>query len=817
MSGGLKAMGEELRISVRSLVEFLLRSGDLDNRIRTVAEDAMSAGSRMHRKLESAQGPEYRAEVMLKISHDFPDGLRLTVEGRADGIYTGSIPGAEEELPVIDEIKSTYADVRRMKEPEAVHLAQARCYAYIYLVSNRLSAVYIRMTYACLDTEEVRYFYERQDAAGLTEWFLSLMDEYHRWAAFSLSWRRIRTESVKTLAFPFEYRPGQKDLMAHCYRTIVHGRKLFLEAPTGSGKTLATLYPGIKAMGEGKIGRIFYLTAKTVTGQVAEEAVRLLREGGLRFKNVRLTARDRVCILDRPDCNPEACPRARGHYDRINEAVFRLLTESDDFSRESILAYAARFQVCPFEMALDMSLFADAVICDYNYVFDPHAYLRRFFEGDSGRDYLFLVDEAHNLVERGREMYSAVISRRAVMDMIRSVKGRYPELHRKLSALSRTLLALKKAHALNYAAGEPAVYRELPDVYDGISGAGAAVCRILENENRRQRRRRRKKPTAEEAALNEELLQFYFSLNHILLIFDLVDEHYMLCGEDGKGSEYTVRLSCMDPGANLKHCMDKGRAAVLFSATLLPIQYYKKLLGGTSEDYEVYAQSSFDPERRRLLIVNDVTSRYTRRSGEEYERIAAGICGTVSGRHGNYLVFFPSYAFLKAVRDVYEERYSREDTALVSQEPGMSEEEREQFLGRFRESSDEHSLIGFGVLGGVFSEGIDLKGDSLIGVAIVGTGVPQVCTERELLKRYFDGTGENGYDYAYRFPGMNKVLQAAGRVIRTSEDVGVVTLLDERFLTPGYRRLFPREWQNFTAVSAEEISGRVSRFWDSWL
>ncbi len=814
-------MSEELRISVRSLVEFVLRSGDLDNRMRTIAEDAMSAGSKMHRKLQDSAGPEYLAEVPLKHTHVFPeDGMQLTVEGRADGIYLGTVPGEEESdvlLPVIDEIKSTYADVMRMKEPEAVHLAQARCYAYIYLIQNQFSAVIIRMTYASLDTDDVRFFYERMSSDEITQWFLSLMEEYHKWAAFAVQWIRTRTESVKTLAFPFEYRPGQKELMAHCYRTIVHGRKLFLEAPTGSGKTLAVLYPGIKAMGEGKIGRIFYLTAKNVTGQVAEEGISLLRQGGMRLKSVRLTARDKVCVLEKPNCNPDACPRARGHYDRINEAIYHLLTGTDSFSREAILEYAVRYQVCPFEMALDMSLFSDAVICDYNYVFDPHAYLRRFFEGESSRDFLFLVDEAHNLVDRGRDMYSAVLSRQSLMSMARAVKGKYGDLYRRLSKLSRDMLAMKKAHAGSGSPEEPMIYSGLPGLFDGLFAANTAVYRILENENRKQRRRRRKKPSPEEEALQEELLQFYFDLNHILLIHDLVDEHYLIFGESGKGAEYTVKLSCMDPGANLKRCMDKGRASVLFSATLLPIQYYKKLLGGTSEDYEVYAQSSFDPERRRLLVINDVTSRYTRRGSGEYARIAEGISSAVSQRHGNYLVFFPSYSFMRSVLEIYEERCSREDTSVLVQEPGMTEPEREEFLGRFKESADDHSLVGFGVLGGVFSEGIDLKGDELIGVAVVGTGVPQVCTERELLKRYFDGTGVNGYDYAYRFPGMNKVLQAAGRVIRTSSDVGIVALMDERFLTPGYLKLFPREWQNFSSVSTEEIGGRVSRFWDSWL
>lgn len=493
-------MSMEIYISVRNLVEFLLRSGNLDNRIKGSAQ-AMLAGSKIHRRLQKQAGGDYRAEVPLACRYVFGstvgqggageiiDGTErqsengeirrdadaqdavggltentavqsgvedilqdaaVIVEGRADGIFTGIIPRnaldmdgnpleikkeakreTKPETVTIDEIKGTYRRLSRLRRPEPVHVAQARCYGYMYVMAYDLSAVQIRMTYCNLDTEEVRYFYERMTRQEICSWFDRFMGEYRKWAAYTLQWRELRTDSIRRMSFPFPYREGQKELAADCYRTIVHGRKLFLEAPTGSGKTITTLFPALKAMGEGKAEKIFYLTAKTIARTVAEDTVRLMRERSLQCKSVTLTAREKICILEKPDCNPGACPRARGHFDRVNEAIYALLTERDDFDRAAIEEYAERYQVCPFEMGLDMSLFADVIIGDYNYVFDPHAYLRRFFgEGEVRRDYLFLIDEAHNLVDRGREMYSAQLTKEAFLEARRAVKGKLPRIEK---------------------------------------------------------------------------------------------------------------------------------------------------------------------------------------------------------------------------------------------------------------------------------------------------------------------------------------------------------------------------------------------------
>ena len=565
----------------------------------------------------------------------------------------------------------------------------------------------------------------------------------------------------------------------------------------------------MKAIGEEIGEKIFYLTAKTITRTVAEDTFQLLRNKGLQLKTVVLTAKEKICFLEEMECNPEACPYAKGHYDRINDAMYDLLTHEDGFCREKIEEYAKKYQVCPFEMCLDMSLFSDAVICDYNYVFDPHVYLRRFFAEGSKGEYLFLIDEAHNLVERGREMYSAVLHKEDFLQLKRTVKDYSPKLEKQLERCNKELLNLK---------------RECTDykLEDNISAFVMALGRLNSGMEDYLEEH-------ETSPVRQEILEFYFEVSHFLSIYELVDENYVTYTQMNGDGSFFIKLFCVNPSNNLRECMMRGRSTILFSATLLPIQYYKTLLGAEEGDYEVYAKSVFQPDKRGLYIGSDVTSKYTRRSEMEYYNIASYIYETVKNRHGNYMVFFPSHAFLREVYDSFTEYFSEDAIECIVQEDYMNERSREEFLSRFTGNEDcnlesvihmdieveeEKILLGFCVMGGIFSEGIDLKNDSLIGAIIVGTGLPQVCHEREILKKYFDGWGENGFDYAYRYPGMNKVLQAAGRVIRTMDDVGIVVLLDERFLNPAYQRLFPREWNNYEVVTTKQIAARVEKFWN---
>ncbi len=778
---------EQIKISVRNLVEFILRSGDIDNRHgRTDTREAMQAGSRLHRKIQRKMGTSYHAEVPLKLVIE-EERYQLVIEGRADGIIL-----EENEPVVIDEIKGVYMNLEYLKEPIPVHLAQAKCYAYIYGIQHDLERLRVQMTYSNLDTQEMKYFLQDYSMSELQDWFGELAASYKKWADFQFDWRKIRQSSIAELPFPFPYRKGQKELASGVYRTIARRKNLFIQAPTGVGKTVSTLYPAVKAVGENLADKIFYLTAKTITGTVAKETFEILTKEGYRAKTIQITAKEKLCLCGEMDCNPVHCPYAKGHYDRVNDAVYDLLMRADTYSREVLWEQAEKFSVCPFELCLDTATWADNVICDYNYVFDPNVYLRRFFAEGVHGDYIFLVDEAHNLVERGREMYSAAIFKEDFLAIKKLVKPHSHKLETELNKCNKILLGYKR---------ECDTYR----IYENIADLIFALMRLASELDKF-------------LLLNLEFQgkdlvnDFYYSIRNFLNIYERVDERYVIYAEHEEDGSFKMKLYCVDPSFNLQECLDKGNATIFFSATLLPIQYYKKLLSTKEDNYAVYAETAFSPEQKLLLIGNDVSSKYTRRNEGEFKRIAEYILRTAAAKKGNYMVFFPSYKFLRQVYEQFD-ALNPGTVDVCIQESGMKEEQREAFLEEFVKER-EHSLAAFCVMGGIFGEGIDLKNEQLIGAVIVGTGLPQVGNEREILKDYYDRTNGEGFAYAYRYPGMNKVLQAAGRVIRTIEDVGVIELLDERFLYSEYRNLFPREWENYQVCILESVEEFLKKFWE---
>ena len=855
-----------VKISVRSLVEFILRSGDIDDRFGQGGPDreAMQAGSRLHRKIQGRMSGEYQAEVSLSGSFAC-GGFRICVEGRADGIL------ADEDGILIDEIKGVMRELDHLDEPVPVHLAQAKCYAYLYGLTYGLtggkcidgivplraaglqtegpevtepeagaaaegqedagrekegsgktgsgeagiSDIRVRMSYVNLETEEMKYFLYRYTFSELEEWFLGVLGEYRKWAAFSVNWREIRQASIRRTEFPFPYREGQRDLAAAVYRTISREKMLFIQAPTGTGKTLSTVFPAVKALGEEKGDKIFYLTARTIARTVASEAFDQLRVQGLRLKSIVLTAKEKICPMEEMLCNPEDCPYAKGHFDRINDAVYSAVISQDVFGRKELLKTAETFSVCPFELSLDLSLWVDAVICDYNYVFHPRARLKRFFGESSGGDYLFLIDEAHNLVERGREMYSASLEKDHFTEVRRAVKEIAPKLARSLGRVNRQMLALKRETA-----EEPGF-----DGGTGILPARGELWRVRRDpqllvlplmklsglmEDYLEEARRGRSGYAREA---ECVRNLWFEILTFLDVTDRAGEDYVFYTEVLSGGGFRATMFCVDPSVRLQECMDKARSTILFSATLLPVDYYKSMLSTRDDNYAVYARSSFPKERLQVFVGRDTTSRYTRRTKEEYGKIAAYIRQVTEQKTGNYLVFFSSYRMLEETAAVlcgnlpagYE---------MLCQQSGMSEESRESFLEAF--SGDrEKGLIGMCVMGSIFGEGIDLKYDRLIGAVIVGTGFPQVCARQEILRQYYDSRGRDGFRYAYLCPGMNKVMQAAGRVIRTEEDRGVIVLLDERFMQNACRSMFPREWEGYRVCSVNSIRKEVKDFWES--
>ena len=778
-----------IRISVRNLVEFILREGDIDNRTGGGQDpENMQMGSRIHRKIQRQMGSDYQAEVPLK-TEIVCDGFILKIEGRADGlIHT-------KEQVMVDEIKGVLRELDRVQEPAGIHLAQAKCYASMVAEQEGVDEIGVQMTYCQMETEEVKRFQYSYQSNELKVWFDEVIRQYKKWAKFQIEWRKARNASIKEIEFPFPYRKGQRDLAVSVYRTILRQKKLFIQAPTGVGKTISTVFPAVKAVGEELGEKIFYLTAKTITRTVAEQAFKTLREQNLKFKVITLTAKEKICFCEETSCNPDDCPYAKGHFDRVNDAVYELLMQEDVMSREVLEAQARKHKVCPFEMALDVSTWVDGVICDYNYVFDPDARLRRFFAEGGAGGYLFLIDEAHNLVERGRQMYSAELCKEDFLAVKKLVKGEAPRFAKRLEACNKILLAMKK-ECENY------------KVLDNISHFGIQLMNVLSETDRYLEE-------CVDKEVRETVLDFYFQVRSFLNIYDGLDENYVIYTEYQENGRFVLKLFCVNPAANLQKCLDKGNSAVFFSATLLPIQYYKRLLSTEKDNYAVYIDSSFDTKKRLLMNGVDVSTRYAMRSREMYQRYATYIFRVVKAKMGNYLIFFPSYQFME---DVYQEftqllASDEEEMELVIQQKHMDEEERENFLRAF-EMGREKSLIGFGVLGGIFSEGIDLTNEKLIGTLIIGTGLPQVCNEREILKSYFDQKGLYGFDYAYRYPGMNKVLQAAGRVIRTEDDRGVILLLDERFQREKGKEIFPKEWADCERCRLDIVEEKIRLFWE---
>lgn len=772
-----------IKISVRNLVEFIYRSGDIDNRMGGMPDaEAMQAGSRIHRKIQKAMGSGYNAEVLLKV--EVPDECYpIIIEGRADGIFED-----DDGITVVDEIKGMYSDVLKFTEPIFVHVAQAKCYGYIYGMQKKLSQVKVQMTYVNLDTEEVQRFVETFTMEQLENWFNDTVNELMKWTRFMYEWEQKRNLSIKKVEFPFEYREGQKELAVSVYKTINRKKVLFIQAPTGVGKTISTVFPAVKAIGEGVGNKLFYLTAKTITRTVAENTFDELRKQEFDFKTITITAKEKACTQEMK-CNPVDCPYAKGHFDRVNDAVFDIINCENRIDRNTIAEYAKKHMVCPFEFSLDISYWCDGIICDYNYVFDPNAYLRRYFGDGNKGNYIFLIDEAHNLVERGREMYSATITKNQVMEFKRTMKIFSRKLYNGAERVNKAMLEIKRQVTEDYL-----VLDSVGSIVLGLMGIYEEILKFNEEHKNFE--------------FKEELMNFFFTIRDFICISELADDKYVIYAMLDDSGDLVLKQFCVDPSTNLNLCIGKGISTIFFSATLLPIMYYKNLLRGSGDDYAIYAHSPFDPGMRKVLMARDINTKYTERTARQYEKVYQYICKTVNIRNGNYMVFFPSYGYMEKVAGLYNEN----DFEMIKQDSEMNEEDKEEFLKAFETIHQEKFFVGFCVMGGIFSEGIDLKEESLIGAIVVGTGLPQVGVERKILMDTFSENG-CGFEYAYVYPGLNKVLQSAGRVIRTEKDKGVIVLLDNRFLQGGYDGLLPVEWSNMDVVDVGNVEMYLKDFW----
>lgn len=775
---------ELIKISIRNLVEFVLRRGSIDSRIK--ASVRALEGIKGHKKIQSSYSEKDRAEVTLKEDIDFED-FTLRVEGRADGILE------ENEKIIIDEIKTTTKNVMDIDyDFNELHWAQAKVYAYIYSKEKDLDSIIVQLTYYNVEDFGTKFLRQEYSFNELKEFFYDLIEKYKEWILLEKKWIDFRNDSIENFNFPFEvYRKGQRELAIRVYKAIAEGKKCFAEAPTGTGKTMSTLFPAVKALGVKETNKIFYITAKTTTREIANNTLSIMREKGLNIRSVNITAKDKCCKMEEKKCIPEYCPYANGYFDRVNMALKEALKHKEEYNLEYINKLSDEYNICPFEFSLELSNFCDVVICDYNYIFDPQASLKGILEGKA-KDYTILIDEAHNLLDRGRSMYSSKIFKDDFLKLKREFKSKDKGIYNSLDRANKYLIEKRKV--LENLETKSLVEKEEPSDLYGILRSFLEKVDIYESKSSEE---------------NSSLLELYFNVYEFLNICGYYGEDFTTLHKlDGNNLELSI--NCLDPSRILKSIMNRFKSVIIFSATLLPMEYFKELYGAQEGDYSVNLTSPFDYKNKLTVVGKNVSTTYSNRK-RTLPKIVNYIIECAKSKRGNYLVFFPSYEYMWMV---HEEIKKREvDFSLVAQGDHMKEEEKEEFLSLFKEGG-EKTHLGLAVLGGHFSEGIDLTLDKLIGVIIIGVGMPKICLERESIKEYYNSIGKNGFDYAYVYPGIIKVLQAAGRCIRTERDKGVVLLLDDRYFTNKYKSLLPREWfLNILVESEKGIKKTCEHFW----
>lgn len=761
-------MKNQIKISVRTLAEYVHRSGSIVSGFRTAS--SFTEGSRIHREVQNTYSEHDQSEVFLKTEIKY-EGLYFIIEGRCDGVLLNS------GRTTIDEIKSTSLSLDLIDEDTIpAHWAQAECYAYMYMQEHELDCIDIQLTYVQKSSGEKKRFIRTRTYSKLKETILNMVSVFAPYAKLRLEHELKRNQSIKDLEFPFaQYRKGQRQLAGSVYKTIQEEKTIFASAPTGIGKTISTIFPSVKAIGENQLKKLFYLTAKTTTRQTAEEAFSQLFAKDLHMKVVTITAKDKVCFTEQGICNKEHCEFADGYYDRINEAILDILHNENSLDRLCIEKYALKHRVCPFEFSLDLAYAADTVICDYNYIFDPKVSLKRLFD-DQKKETVLLVDEAHNLVDRGRDMFSSTLEKAPFLQLKREYIGRNKDIHDITKQLNDFFIKIRKQ-------AEPSKTAEFKEP---LGEFNQLVLEFIDHAEKELLR--------ESSGDSELLLETYFAAQNWQRISKLVDERFILYAEVQR-NEVKLKQFCLDPSYLIKQAGKSFKARVFFSATLSPIGYYRDMLGGDDDEYVIRIPSPFSQEQNQVMI-HPLSTRYKDRENS-IQPVVKTLIETIQSKPGNYLVFFPSYQYLNSVLE--EWNHGNHGIPTIVQGTGMADAERGAFLESFKPGGSG-SLVGFAVLGGIFSEGVDLKGDRLNGVVVVGVGLPQIGFERDLIKQHFSSKGKNGYDYAYVYPGMNKVLQAGGRLIRSEKDTGTIILIDDRYLQQKYQSLLPDVWRKYAIL-----------------
>lgn len=775
---------ETLKLSVHQLVDFLLRKGSIDNRVFNRA--SMSEGSRLHRLYQSNQDADFLSEYPLKHEY-YVDGVLIELNGFADGIRQNKFGEY-----CVEEIKTTVEELQVFKEENiAWHLGQAKCYALMFAQERKLERISIKIIYIRQGKEKERLVdLYNFSTTELEQDVITYLEDYLDFYSIIFRYNEKKMESINNLAFPFgKYRKGQRELSKYVYALASNGGRMFIEAPTGIGKTMSTLFPCIKALSLNDKGKIFYLTAKTSGKEAAYNAVNILKEKGLIINDIVITAKEKICPNGQKTCNPDECPFAKDYYTKLQAILRFALTNYSTFDYDLVNQIAFDNMICPFELQLDLSLFCDIIICDYNYLFDPISYMKRYFDEDSSH-YMALIDEAHNLVDRSQNMYSASLSYNTFLKMKKSLrKVKSVKLKRRITSLNRMFEEIN----LTYEDDETIIEKLSDEYIDYLIDFNETYLAVNKDDHH---------------LITKETTNFFLDVNRFLKIGELVNEKYLTYIRKNN-EDITINYFCLDTSKFLHSLTNRIKLALFFSATFSPMDYYVNMLGGESGDACLSLPSPFPRENFEVLVAPKVSIKYKHRD-ESYESVRKYIKTFVSSKIGNYFIYSPSYEYMHKLLAGFE----IEDVDTYQQSKEMSDKEKQTFLLNFT-SSPTKTTLGFLVIGGSFGEGIDLVSDRLIGVVVIGIGLPRINFESNQVAEYFKNQDMAGYDYAYTNPGINKVMQAVGRVIRSEEDKGAALLIDERYLNRNYLDLYRAEWKNYKVVfNEEDIQEALKNFYN---
>lgn len=769
-------------IAVRDLVQHLMRHGDL--RADFAASIRGAEGIRAHQRIQRQRPPHYQPEVSVSTAIEHSD-FHLLVNGRIDGVMVA------DNSVIVEEIKTTRTPLKEIA-PDPIHWGQAQCYAYLWAKAHRPDAVSVHLTYVHLESDQSRTLVRRFTMGELEQFFNRLIEDYIDRLTAWTQWLTVRDASIRRSTFPYPtYRPGQREMAKAVYRTIRDGSQVLVQAATGIGKTMAALFPAIKALVECRTPKVVFLTARTTGRLAAERALFQLQTRGLRLRWVAVTAKEKVCLYPDRQCLPEECPCARGHFDRIHGALQEALTH-EALTRERIVATAENHKVCPFELTLELVEWADCIIGDYNYAFAPGVAIQRLFGEDADHPAI-LVDEAHNLVDRSREMFSAHLDKQPLLTLRRSLKKTLPSLYKSLGRINAWMATARRC---------------CRDEQSGVFVDKALPEKLLERVRDFLWVAEKWLMRNEQSDFRQPLLDLFFAGIRFVRVAEGYDDRYVTLFR-AEGDELRMTLFCIDPSNHMRQAWERCQAAILFSATLTPATYFQEVLGCHGATRRLNLPSPF-PQENFAIYVADRISTYFRDRDQSCPTVSRTLEVLVRHNTGHYLLFFPSYAYMEMVHHQFVSDCP--DLQTILQTRDMQEVEREDFLNQFRREV-EATLVGFAVLGGIFGEGIDLKGEHLTGAAIVGVGLPGICAERDVIRHYYDGINGLGFEFAYQNPGITRVLQAAGRVIRSKRDRGVVLLIDRRYAQHRYRTCFPLHWQVHSLRGGQSFRRQLSAFW----